>query len=431
MKLKIAVVNPSSTEKQVSPIRYDLPKGIGPDQIVDIGGLEMKYDFDKGNYYLTGSMELAPSERKVLEVTLRDVWAIPQSDLVRLKEHSALLMKKLKDTKHFSAGDALSKNVNAQLDEMIRKEKDGASAIKDRINQYYEDLVALNEIKESVGMLENLVLDTGGIVEERVQVPTTLAVPIAAVQEGGPKPVENVIDLTVKVTNPSPTAKMDTPVKFFLPVEVSPKYVLDRSGLDMSYDFQKETFCLYKDAVELAPGETKEFVVKIQDMWRIAKVELDALRSHTHNIMVLLEGSEHYDRAKHSSDKINANMDLIDKSQNAKVSAVEHIAYYRDNMKLLQAAKQEIADLERLVSQRGTSAGVTVKWPDEAGGGALMQRKKGYEGIDLIAQSIFRGKAPTIATTWKIVYVIIGFIGLLAALFFSLWYFQIKRKSEK
>jgi hypothetical protein len=424
-------VNPSSTETQVSPIRYDLPKGIGPDQVVDIGGLEMKYDFDKGNYYLTGSLELVPSERKVLEVTLRDVWSIPQSDLLRLKEHSTLLMKKLKDTKHFSAGDALAKNVNAQLDQMIKKEQDGASAIKDRINQYYEDLVALNEIKESMGMLENLVLDTGGIVEERVQVPTTLAVPIASVQEGGRPPAGNVIDLKVKVTNPSQTAKLDTPVKFMLPVEVSPRYIIDRGGLDMSYDFEKETFCLYKDVVELAPAETKEFIVKIQDMWRIAKVEIDALRSHTQNIMVLLEGSEHYDRAKHASDKINANMDMILKSQDAKVSATEHIAYYRDNMKLLQAAKEEIADLERLVSQRGTSAGVTVKWPDEAGGGALMQRKRGYEGIDLIAQSIFRGKAPTIATTWKIVFVIIGFIGTIAAIFFSLWYFQIKKKSDK
>jgi len=431
VKLKIAVVNPSSTEKQVSPIRYDLPKGIGPDQIVDIGALEMKYDFDKGNYYLAGNLELAPSERKVLEVTLRDVWAIPQKDLVSLKEHAALLVKKLKDTKHFDAGNAISTNVSAQLEAMIKKENDGAMAIKDRINQYYEDMVVLNEIKENVGMLENLVLDTGGIVEERVQVPTTLAVPIAAVQKEGARPAGNVIDLKVKVTNPSKTEKMDSPVKFLLPVEVSPKYILDRGGLDMAYDFDKETFYLFKDAVELAPAQTQEFIVKIQDMWRIAKVEIDALRSHTHNIMVLLEGSEHFERAKRASDKINANMDLILKSQDAKVSAVEHIAYYRENTKLLQAAKQEIADLERLVSQRGTSAGVTVKWPEEAGGGSMMQRKRGYEGIDLIAQSIFRGKAPTIATTWKIIFVIMGFIGVIAALFFSLWYFQIKKKSEK
>jgi hypothetical protein len=431
VKLKIAVVNPSSTEKQVSPIRYDLPKGIGPDQIMDIGTLEMKYDFDKGNYYLTGDLDLAPSERRVLEVTIRDVWAIPKNDLTRLKEHATLLMNKLKNTKHFDAGNALSKNIEAQLDDMIKKESDGALAIKERINQYYEDVVALNEIKESMGMLENLVLDTGGVVEDRVQVPTTLAVPIASVNKGGAQAAGNVIDLKVKVRNPSETAPLVTPAKFLLPVEVSPKYILDRGGLDMAYDFEKETFCLYKDSVELAAGETKEFIVKIEDMWRIAKVEIEALKSHTHNIMVLLDGSEYYNQAKRASDKINANMDLIVKSQDAKVPAMEHIAYYRDNMKLLQAAKKEVADLERLVSQRGANAGVTVKWPDEAGGGSIMQRKKGYEGIDLIAQSIFRGKAPNVATTWKIIFVIIGFIGVIAGLFFSLWFIQIKKKSEK
>ena len=141
VKLKIAVVNPSSTEAQISPIRYDLPKGIGPDQIVDIAGLEMKYDFDKGNYYLTGSVDLAVSEKKVLEITLRDVWSIPQDELLRLKEHTALLMKKLKDTKHYKPGTAIAANIDTQLDAMIKKEKDAALSIKDRINQYYEDLV--------------------------------------------------------------------------------------------------------------------------------------------------------------------------------------------------------------------------------------------------------------------------------------------------
>ncbi len=431
VKLKIAVVNPSSTEKQLSPVRYDLPKGIGPDQILDIGDLALKYDFDKGVYYLEGSLELAPSERKVLEVLLRDVWAIPKKDLVSLKDHAALLTRKLKDTKHFEAGNAIAKNINAQLDDMIQRENDGALPIKDRINQYYEDVVALNAAKENIGMLENLVLDTGGIVEERVQVPTTLAVPVASAKGGGRQPAANVIDLKVKVTNPSKTAKMNAPVKFLLPAEVSPRYILDTNGLEMAYDFEKECFSLYKAEVELAPGETKEFAVKIQDMWRIAKVEIDALKSHTHNIMVLLEGSEHYARAKHSADKINANMDLILKTQGAKVSAMEHIAYYRDNMKLLNTAKQEIAELERLVSQRGTSAGVTVKWPEEAGGGSMSQRKRGFEGIDLIARSIFKGKAPTIATTWKIIYLILAFLGIVAAFFFSLWYIQLKKKSEK
>ncbi len=431
IKLKIAVVNPSSTDKQTSPVRYDLPKGIGPDQIIDIGNFEMKFDFDKGNYYLADTLELEPSERRVLEVTLRDLWTIPKKDLVQLKDHAALLTEKLKDTKHFKAGTALSASINTQLDEMIKKESNTSLPIKDRINQYYEDMVALDEIKENTGMLENLVLDVGGIVEERIQIPETLAVPIAGAQEGEKRPVTNFIELKVKVTNPSQTKKMVTPVRFLLPVEVSPRYILNRSGLDMAYDFENESFCLYKDGVELAPAETQEFIVKIQDMWRIAKVEIDTLRSHTHNILVLLEGGEYYKRAQLASDKINANMDLIVKTQDAKVPAMEHIAYYRDNMKLLKAAKQEIAELERLVSQRGVSAGVTVKFPDEAGGGEGSQRKKGYEGISLIAESIFKGKAPTIATTWKIIFAIVIFIGTLAAFFFSLWYVQLKKKSGK
>ena len=431
VKLKIAVVNPSSTEKQVSPIRYDLPKGIGPDQILDRGDLDMKYDFDKGLYYLAGSMELAPSEQRVLEVTLRDVWSIPKTELNGLKDHTALLTEKLKGTKHVEAGAAITKNINAQLEGLIRKEAVGTLPIKDRINQYYEDLVALSAVKEDIGMLENLVLDTGGIVEERVQVPTTLAVPIASSKKGEGSTDAKVIDLKVKVTNPSQTEKINQPVKFLLPVEVSPKYILGTSGLDMVYDFDKECFSLYKAEVELAPGETKEFTVKIRDIWRISPVEVEALKSHTHNIMVLLEGSEHYTRAKHVADKIDSNMDLILRSQDAKVSAMEHMAYFRDNSKILKTAKEEIAELERLVSQRGTSAGVTVKWPEEAGGGTVSQRKRGFEGIDMIAKSIFKGKAPSVATTWRIIYVIIAFMGVVAAFFFSLWYLQLKKKSEK
>jgi len=256
-------------------------------------------------------------------------------------------------------------------------------------------------------------------------------VPIASSKKGEGSTDAKVIDLKVKVTNPSQTEKINQPVKFLLPVEVSPKYILGTSGLDMVYDFDKECFSLYKAEVELAPGETKEFTVKIRDIWRISPVEVEALKSHTHNIMVLLEGSEHYTRAKHVADKIDSNMDLILRSQDAKVSAMEHMAYFRDNSKILKTAKEEIAELERLVSQRGTSAGVTVKWPEEAGGGTVSQRKRGFEGIDMIAKSIFKGKAPSVATTWRIIYVIIAFMGVVAAFFFSLWYLQLKKKSEK
>jgi len=429
IKLKVAVVNPSSTEEQTTPIRYDLPKGIGPEQVVNIGALEMKYDFDKNNYYLTGNVKLAPSEKKVFEVSISDVWSIPETQLTGLKSHIDMLLKKINNTKHFATGSELSKDMNSQLDAIMAKEKIASANIRERINQYYENMVILDEIKGSVGMLENLVIDTGGIVEDRVQVPTTLAVPLGA---GGTSGDKEVMELKVKITNPSANKKQTAPVKYLLPSEITPRYIIDRSDLDMAYDFNKECFYLYKDNVDLEPSQIKEFIVKVKDVWRVSDVELDVLEKHTANIMLLLQHTDYASRAKLASDKIKNIIARIAKTQAAKVSAAEHIAYYRDNIKLLQEAKVEIAELERLVSQRGITAGITVKWPeDKPGGGLKTTKAKGYEGLDVIAQSIFKGKAPTIATTWKVIFTIIGFIGIIAASFFVLWYIQSKKKAKK
>ena len=428
VKLMIVVFNPSSTDSQSSPVRYDLPKGIGPDQVIDIGTLEMKYDFDKGNYYLTGIVKLEPSERKVLEISIRDVWNIPESDLNNLKSHTELLINRLKDTKHSKAGSALYKSVMGQLENIITQEKARAASTSERINQYYENEVILSEIKENIGMLENLVLDTGGIVEDRVQVPITLAVPMEAEALSGTK---DIIELVIKVANPSRRAKQVVPLKYLLPVEITPRYIIDRNGLEMAYDFDKQCFYLYQDNLELAPEQAREFIVKVKDIWKISATELGALSSHTENIMLLLQGTEYFPQAKDSSDKITANIAQISRTQAAEASAVEHIAYYRDNVRLLRLVKKEIAALEKLISQRGVTAGVTVKWPEEGGGGLKAKKTRGYKGLDMIAKSIFRGQAPTIATTWKVIFVIIGFIGTIAAFFFGLWYIQSKRIAKK
>jgi len=429
VKLKIAIVNPSPTETQTTPIKYDLPKGIGPDQVIDIGPLEMKYDFDKNNYYLAGNVELVPSEKKVIEISIRDVWSIPEAELVGLKTHTDTLLKKVNNTKHFPAANELSTSINSQLDAIIAEQKVISSNIKERINQYYENMVILEEIKENIGMLENLVIDSGGVVDERVQIPTTLAVPLKAGELIDDK---DIMELKVRVTNPSGKNKQSTPVRYLLPTEITPRYIIDRAGLDMAYDFDKESFYLYKDTLELEPAEVREFVVKVRDVWKISEVELAALAKHTNNIMLLLKFTDYAERSKIAADRIDSILGGIEKTQSAKVSAGEHIAYYRDNIKLLQGAKDEIAELERLVSQRGITAGTTVKWPeDSTGGGAKATKMKGYEGLDAIAQSIFKGKAPTIATTWKVIFTIIGFIGIVAAFFFGLWYIQSKKKAKK
>jgi hypothetical protein len=223
IKLKVAVVNPSDTESQTTPVRYDLPKGMTPEMLTDVGTMELKYDFDKNNYYLYQVVKLKPSEKIVLEAKLRDMWLIPEKDITFLKDHTRIMNAQLVGTRHAKTGDTLSRKITEKLDSILKKESDQNMTMSEHINLYYENLGILGEAKEDIGMLEDLVLDVGGIVEERVQVPATLAISIK-----GDKAKANTIDMTIKVSNPSKTAKQSVNVKYVMPQEVAPRFVVDR-----------------------------------------------------------------------------------------------------------------------------------------------------------------------------------------------------------
>jgi len=415
--LKIAVVNPSGTKEKTTPVRYDLPKGIAPEHIIDIGDMELKYDFDKGNYYVYQLVTLKPSEQKVLEIKLTDVWLIPEEEIKFLKKHTESLMEKLEDTRHFEIGATLSGKIDKDLDGIYDSQKNIALNARERINLYYENTGIMDEAKSDIGMLENLVVDVGGIVEERVEVPLTMAI------SAGGKGVspDDIIELRIQASNPSDKNKREAFVKYDLPGEVTPRYITDTGELELAYDFDKEVFYAYKNDVMLEPGETKVFIVKIIDIWRIPELEIRAVRAHTNNLVLLIEGTEYYGRGIQMSEKINFNLEEIVKHQSMDVDASKHIAYYRDNLSRLREAREYVAQLEKMITQSGTSPGVTVTTVERLeGGGIEVQRTRGYEGIVFLIRSIFRGKAPTIATTWRIIWSIIGFLAVISFAFFIL-----------
>jgi len=429
VKLKVAVVNPSETLSQVAPVKFDLPKGIGPEHIIDIGDMELMYDLESRGYYVHQQVSLEPGEKRVLEVELVDIWLIPGKELEFLEEHSRESLKKIDGTKHHEVGSKLFKKILSRLEEIFKGQDDPGLPVRTRINRYYENLQVINEVKADIGMLENLVLDIGAIVEERVEIPETMAVSLDKEKEElGP---EDIVELKVKISNPSQKRKQITPLKYFLPGkpgEVTPRYVLDSSGLDIAYDFNKECFYLYKDAVELGFSETKVFVVQIKDIWKIPEIELLTLRSHTNNLIMLLEGTEYVDQGRSLADKVYFNLDEIIEYQALKVDVGEHIVYYRTNTSTLEDTRKLVAQLEKLVSQSGSSPGVTIEEAERVeGGGPEVKRARGYKGIILIAKSIFKGKAPTPATTWKIIFTILVFVAVVGAAFFILWYRQAKK----
>jgi len=428
IQLKVAVVNPSTTEEQTTPVRFNLPKGMGPEDVLDAQDMEVGYDFEKGSYYVYKMVTLKPSEKKVLEVSLRDIWAIPEEEINFLKDHTLALEKKLKNTKHYGVGYTLAGKITKKLKEVFESEKKPTAGMSERINLYYENLGIMDEVKEDIGMLENLVIDIGGIVENRVQIPETLAISVAEKEADYKEPVE----LTVKVVNPSKTKKQVASVKHALPFEVTPRHVINAGGLDVGYDFSREGFYVYKSEVMLKPGEEKIFIIKMKDIWRVPEVEIEALDSHTNNLMLLLEETEHYDQGKALADKIEENLDEINETQALEAAVAKHIAYFRENTKLLEEAEEYLGQLEKIVTRAGVAAGVTIAQAERVeGGGAEVQRPRGYEGISYVAKTIFKGKSPTVATTWKIIFGILIFVAIVGASFYGLWFAQNQAKKRK
>jgi len=428
IKLKVAVVNPSATEEQTTPVRFNLPKGMGPEDVVDAQDMELGYDFDKNVYYVYKMVTLKPSEKKVLEVALKDIWAIPETEINFLNEHTAALLKKLKKTKHFNVGNSLAEKITEKLNMISKAEKQPTGGMNERINIYYENIGLMDNAKEDIGMLENLVIDIGGIVENRVEIPETLAVSVAEKEAELKEPVE----LRIKVVNPSKAKEQTAVVRHALPLEITPRHVVDTDGLDIGYDFSKESFYVYKSEVLLKPGEEKVFIVKIKDIWRIPDVEIEAMDSHKDNLMLLLDGSEHYNQGKALADKIEESLDEINTTQSKETTPAKHIAYFRDNTELLENAEEYLAQLEKVVTRAGVAAGVTIAQAEKAeGGGPEVQRQRGYEGVSLIAKSIFKGKAPTVATTWKIIFGILILIAIIGSTFYALWYIQARKRGTK
>ncbi|MFA6636163.1 MAG: hypothetical protein WCV56_03485 [Candidatus Omnitrophota bacterium] len=422
VRLKIAVVNPSSDEGQTADVRYSLPGDIGPEEILRKGELEVGYDFDKNSYYLFGEVELGPGENRILDVEIADVWVIPGKEIVFLSGHTADLMEKLKGTRHRETGEALAKSIGERIDEVSGGQaKAELLGVREKMNIYYENVQKMNRIKDEIGMLENLVIDAGGVVAERVKIPETLTVSTG----GEGRRSANLLDLNIRVRNPSEKSAQKTSLKYALPAEITPETVADAAGLEMGYDFENGNFYVFKKDILLEPSEAVTFTMKIRDIWGIPSEEVEVLRTHTGNMMLLLRDSPYEEKAKPLADRILSNTDGIIGSQETEADSdpKRRISLYRENLGVLNETKELVARLEKMVTQSGASPGVTVAKAERIeGGGPEVKRPRGYEGLSAIAKTIFRGKAPTPATTWKIIISIIVFLGIVGGLFFALWY---------
>lgn len=209
------------------------------------------------------------------------------------------------------------------------------------------------------------------------------------------------IKMRVVVVNPSETKAQTKSVKNYLPKEATRQAVLDPGGLEMDYDDKEGALFVYKENIELAPGETKTFEVMMNDVWMIAEERLESFRSQTEKLVGLFNGTVFSNDVDTIAQTIYGRLDEISKTQNdPAVSRQQHIAYYRDNLKILDSVVKDIERLEKML--------VTLGGPPK------------------VVEEDAKLKSPNAKTTWLIIFAILIFMAILGASFYFTWQGQAK-----
>jgi hypothetical protein len=454
VKLKMVVANPSDTEARTIPVKSYLPKGVKPEDITDKGNFQVSYDFELSLYYIYQEVLLQPKESITLELVMKDIWIVADEEIKAVKDHVNKIMNILKPTQYYNQAKPLADNIIERLDKIAETQNSIGVSTEEKLSKYETNVTLLKEAKKDLSVLEDLAIETGGIPGEKLfgESPESAAEP--RIESTG-LDIEKLgtIKFKIEVSNPvssketygaNPSAeKKVVPLKYYLPIEVKPEYIVDKGGLEIAYDYQKGIHYCYKNDIYLAPQEKKEFVVAVKDVWVIPEEQVQTLKAHAVKLMDMLKDSEYKEPSGFLGNKIVQELDgIIAIQNNPNVTVERHIGDYRTNLVKFDNARKDVAKLERLVIQAGGSPGLTLI--GKGVGGLAGQPVSGLnrqtrgpadsqttKGLELVGKSIFRGKAPDATTSWKIIWTIVAFLAVVSFLFFILWWTQIKRSEGK
>jgi hypothetical protein len=161
--ISIVAVNPSAEKTQVVPVRIDLPQEVTPKDVLEQGELELQYDEERRLYYVyKETVELKPKETRVFEVTVRDLWFIPEPQLESLKGYTGILLQRLQRSEYYESAKQLGDSVLQRLAEIATVQTDESLGRKARIGAYRYHLQTLEKIKEDLARMEKLLTFTGG-----------------------------------------------------------------------------------------------------------------------------------------------------------------------------------------------------------------------------------------------------------------------------
>jgi len=400
--LKIRAINPSKTEKQKVPVKASLPRGVKPADIVNVGEFDVSYDVSARVYVVSKEIELGPSEARTFEVTIQDIWVIPEATIKELSGHSDKLSASLKDTDKVDTAAGCKALIDEGLKGILARQAAAAvGTVKpvDHIRVYESNMEGLERVRKDLGVLENLVISAGKDLDSILGTPK-IPPPL---DTGDPSTTGAVVTLHIKITNPSLTEKKKVPLKHEFPAEVRTTDVVDAAGLQIGFDASRNICYAYLEDLELAPQESRVFDVKIKDPWSGLAGKLPRIEKRCQDILAITKDMESYKAVDAQARAILKELETVKGQKGPGVVNQDYVAFSRQQADQVLGMETRVQRLEEFFQ------------PHEK------PMKYGVPVMDV--------PRPDKQTTWVLIYVILGFLGVFSALFFIRWYG--KGKAEK
>ncbi len=195
------------------------------------------------------------------------------------------------------------------------------------------------------------------------------------------------IVLKAMAFNPSKAEKQSVPIKVYLPKEVKPENIIDKGDLEVGYDNQQGSYFVYGQ-YELGPGESVEREIEMMDVWIVPAAEIESMRSELDKTVKLLAETDFRERVNFLKENIERKLKMIEDNQKAEsVNPERHISLFRDNQRLMESAKEDMSTARGLLAQ---------------------------------------AKPVPAAAVWKLILIIILFLGFIGIASYFIWQTQIK-----
>jgi hypothetical protein len=225
--------------------------------------------------------------------------------------------------------------------------------------------------------------------------------------------------LKILVVNPT-DEEQTVPVKAYLPKEVREQHVIDQGNLDLMYDSEKGAYYVTSTAA-LKPKESAVYAIEVEDIWSIPQDRLTSISEGAVSSARQLQGSEYEDKATLLANQIDLKLAQIwQRQSDPALTPEQHIRVYRENLETVVQLEADLALLKRMMESVLEPGGqspegdfltralsdVSTNWGDAGGG------------------SLGRSYSPSTAMTWRVIFGLLAFLGLLSLMAFLLWQHQ-------